>query len=113
MDTDEDYIEVVPLSHDEFERYEDEEVYEENDSFSPVDTGTYIEDADDDAGVVEAENSESIQCDQTQASERSSEVLSTCSRKNKRKLPIKDLPSGNSKRKCDENLVPDSIEGTD
>ena len=111
VDTDEDYIEVVPLSHDEFKRYE--EVYEE-DAFSPLDTGVCNEDRDDDIEGVETENSEqSIQHQESQVPERerSSERISGCGDINKLESPIKELALRKRKRKCDEDLISNSIEG--
>ena len=61
--TGEDYIAVVPLSHDGRDCYDDGI---QQDSFSPLDTGASYEDGEDDMEVIETEKSDAIRLYVTQ-----------------------------------------------
>ena len=110
VDTDEDYIEVVPLTSDEFKGYDDEE-YEEIPS--PIrDTGVYDDDERDGHEVAEAEESDPVLEDEIQTVEQSEETLSSRHKDDRIKSLARVLSSRNCKRKlADSSSVADLTEG--
>ena len=114
VDTDEDYIEVVPLTSDEFKGYDDEE-YEEIPS--PIrETGVYDDDDDYDGHdapeVTEVEESDPVLEDEIQTVEQSEETLSSRHKDDRIKSLARVLSSRNCKRKlADSSSVADLTEG--